>query len=142
MSVDVEHQLTRISRTEDRYTHHETNPTGCIVFILWKHNFVLASPFYGEKFYLLKHSIKLILLILLPAAPDIYVYIKHIQSAFKAAFQVEILKGLMQNIIYVWYSGFTTFIGVYTALLVPNFYQNVGVAAYTPTPSFYLKYFT
>ena len=50
ISVDVEHQLTRISRTEDRYTHHETNPTGCIVFILQKHNFVLASRSFGEKF--------------------------------------------------------------------------------------------
>ena len=56
MIVDVEHQLLRISRTEDRYTHHETNPTGCIVFILWKYNLVSASPFFVEKFYLLKHS--------------------------------------------------------------------------------------
>ena len=72
ISVDVEHQLTWISRTEDRYTHREANPTGCIVFILCKHNFVLARRFFGEKFYLLEHSIKLLLLILLPATPDLY----------------------------------------------------------------------
>ena len=50
ISIDVEHQLTRISRTEDRYTHRETNPRGCIVCILWKHNFALTSRFFGENF--------------------------------------------------------------------------------------------
>ena len=50
ISVDVDHQLTRINRTEDRYTHHETNPTSCIVLILWKHNFFWLVVSLGKTF--------------------------------------------------------------------------------------------